>query len=216
MINEKRQQAGFPEVSKSQDIEPALSELRSEIRQALSQKLQKLPQTGYTQIVTLLSESYSGNQRYKGHAVLEDIISEYQLYINDTLTKQGQTITKTAKFIAQGAKKIDVAKAVQDLIASLYAWDKLAQPLQLGALTKGSSHEASREMLVSLRELALKLHNDYGMSAESLAITKATQEVFKELPEFIDLLNNDSKTLSRLVEEKEAEDVLEYIDANEF
>ena len=211
LINEKRQQAGFPEVSKSQDIEPALSELRSEIRQALSQKLQKLPQTGYTQIVTLLSESYSGNQRYKGHAVLEDIISEYQLYINDTLTKQGQTITKTAKFIAQGAKKIDVAKAVQDLIASLYAWDKLAQPLQLGALTKGSSHEASREMLVSLRDLSLKLHNDYGMSAESLAITKATQEVFKELPEFIDLLNNDSKTLSRLIEEKEAEDVLSPI-----
>lgn len=211
LINEKRQQAGFPEVSKSQDIEPALSELRSEIRQAFSQKLQKLPQTGYNQIVTLLSESYSGNQRYKGHAVLEDIISEYQLYINDTLTKQGQTITKTAKFIAQGAKKIDVAKAVQDLIASLYAWDKLAQPLQLGALTKGSSHEASREMLVSLRELALKLHNDFGMSAESLAITKATQDVFKELPEFIDLLNNDSKTLSRLIEEKEAEDVLSPI-----
>ena len=211
LINEKRQQAGFPEVTKNQNVESALSELRSEIRQAVTLRLQKLPQAGYTQIVTLLSESYSGNQRYKGQAILEDVISEYQLFINDTLTKQGQAITKTAKFIAQGAKKINVGKAVQDLIANLYAWDKLAQPLQLGALTKGSSHEASREMLASLRDLALKLHNDYGMSSESLAITKATQEVFKELPEFIDLLNNDSKTLTRLIEEKEAEDVLSPI-----
>ena len=211
LINEKRQQAGFPEVSRSQDVDTALSEMRTEIRQALSQELQKLPQADYTQIVTLLSESYSGNKRYIGHAVLEDAISEYQLFINDALTKQAQAITKTARFIAQGAQKINVSKAVQDLISSLYAWDKLAQPLQLGALTKGSSHEASQKVLQSMRDLVLKLHNCYGMSSESLAITKAAQEVFKELPEYIELLNNDSKTLTKLVEEKEAEDFLSPI-----
>lgn len=211
LINKNRRQAGFPEVSKGLDIESALGEMRSEIRQMLSQRLQSLPETLYTQIVTLLSESYSGNQRYKGHAVLEDTISEYQLFINDTLHKQGQAIIKTARFISMGAKKINVSQAVSDLIDSLYAWDKLAQPLQLGALTKGSSHEESEEMLEALRDLALKLHNEYGMSTESLAITKATQEVFKELPEYIDLLSEDNKTLTRLIEEKEAEDILSPI-----
>ena len=185
--------------------------MRSEIRQALSQRLQSLPQSQYTQIITLLSESYSGNQRYKGHAVLEDTISEYQLFINDTLNQQGQAIIKTAKFITQGADRINVSQAVADLIADLYSWDKLAQPLQLGALTKGSSHGESKEMLQALRDLALKLHNDYGYSSESLAITKATQEVFKELPEYTDLLSDDNKTLTRIIAEKEAEDILSPI-----
>ena len=208
LINENRRQAGFPEVSKSLDIESALGDLRSEIRQSLTQRLQCLPENQYTQIVTMLSESYSGNQRYKGHAVLEDVISEYQVFINDTLHQQGQAIIRTAKFIAMGAKKINVSQAVTDLINSLYAWDKLAQPLQLGALTKGSSHEESKEMLVALRDLALKLHNEFGLSTESLSITKATQEVFKELPEYIELLSDDNKTLTKLIEEKEAKEVI--------
>ena len=211
LINDNRRKSGFPEVSKILDIESALGDMRSEIRQSLSQKLQVLPEIQYTKIVTLLSESYSGNQRYKGHAILEDAISEYQIYINDTLHKQGQAITKTAKFIAMGAQKINVSQAVSDLIDSLYTWDKLAQPLQLGALTKGSAHEESKEMLLALRDLALKLHNDFGMSSESLAITKATQEVFKELTEYIELLSDDNKTLTRLIEEKDAEDILSPI-----
>lgn len=211
LINEKRRQAAFPEVSKTRDVEDALAELRSEIRQALSQRLQSLPDNLYTRIVTLLSESYSGSSRYKGQAVLEDILSEYQLYINEALQKQGQLIIKTADYIAIHAPKIDVSTAVSDLVESLYDWDKLAQPLQLGALTQGSSHEESEEMLSSLRGLALKLHNDYGLSNESLAITKAIQEVFKELPEYADLLSNDNRILSRLIKEKESGDVLDSL-----
>ena len=206
LINENRDKAGFPEISKIQDIDVALSEIRSEIRQLLSQRLQKLPEEEYTKLVTALSESYSGNQRYKGNAVLEDVISEFQIYINDTLSKQGQKIIRTAKFIAQAADKINVEQAVADLIDSLYAWDRLAQPLQLGALTKGTTHEESKEMLIALRELAIKLHNNYGLSSESLAITKATQEVFKELPEYADTLSEDNETLTRLIEEKDEED----------
>ena len=205
MINECRSEAGYPEIQTAREIETAMVEMRTEIRQTLTRHLQKIPKDSYTQIVTLLSESYSGNQRYKGQAVLEDVISEYQIYIDDPLHQLGQNITKTAKFILMGATKIDVNKAVSDLIEKLYAWDKMAQPLQLGALTKGSSHEESREMLLALRELAVKLHNDYEMSNESLEITKATQEVFKELPEFADLLDNDNKTLTRLIEEEQRE-----------
>ncbi len=208
MINAARQKASFPEVSKIQDIESAISELRSEIRQMISGKLQRLPKENYIQTITALSESYSGNRRYKGNAVLEDVISEYQLFINDTLHEQGQSIIKTANFIAMGAKKIDVNRAVTDLIERLYAWDELAQPLQLGALTKGSSHEESKEMLRALRDLALKLHNEYSYSEESLEITKAVQEVFKELPEFAELLDKDNKALSRIVEEKGVEEVI--------
>lgn len=203
IINDCRSKAGFPEIGNKQEVESAFSDMRTEIRQALTRHLQRLPEASYTQIITLLSESYSGNKRYKGQAVLEDVISEYQIYIDDTLHTLGQNIIKTAKFIAMGAMKIDVEKAVSDLIDKLYSWDKMAQPLQLGALTKGSSHAESKEMLLSLRELALKLHNEFGMSKESLAITTATQEVFKELPEYADLLNDDNKILTKLIKEKE-------------
>ena len=208
LINNKRRLAGFPEVSNRQDIDNALGEVRTEIRQGISQKLQDLPEKTYTQMVTSLAESYSGNRRYKGHAVLEDAISEYQIYINDTLQKRGQEIIRTAHFIEQGAERININQAVLDLIEKLYAWDRLAQPLQLGALTKGSSHEESNEMLHALRDLALALHNDYGYTEESLDITRAMQEVFKELPQFSDQLSDDSETLEKVLGEKETEEIV--------
>jgi hypothetical protein len=135
------------------------------------------------------------------------VISEYQIYIDDTLHQFGQSIIKTAKFILMGVQKIDVSWAVSDLLDQLRAWDRLAQPLQLGALTKGSSHEESKEILLSLRELAVNLHNEYNLSEESLAITIATQEVFKELPEYAELLNEDNQALTGIIEEKGKEEI---------
>ena len=208
LINESRLKAGFPEIANNHDIEETLNEIRSEIRRELSRRLQALPEERYLHIVTLISESYSGNQRYVGHAILEDAISEYQLYINDTLQKKGDNIVKTARFIAKGAGKIQISRAVSDLIDDLYSWDRLAQPLQLGALTKGSSHEESEEILRALRDLAITLHNEHGYSEESLALTKAIQDVFKELPEFMEQLSEDRQTLTQIVEEKETEDLI--------
>lgn len=202
MINQERSESGFPEVMRKQDVEESLSVLRAELRQSVSQKLQDLATDKYVQIVTMLSESYSGNDRYKGHAVLEDLIADYQLFINDTLQNNGRDIIDAADRIALSADQMDVEDEVDRLIAKLYDWDKYAQPLQLGALTKGSAHELSKDLLQKLRGLALKLHNQFELTSESLKITKAIQTVFQELPEYSDLLSNDSETLTRLVAEQ--------------
>ena len=211
LINQARQTAGFPEVTKLQDVDAALAEIRVEIRQAISQKLQNLAIDQYVQTVTALSESYSGNERYKGHAVLEDVIADYQVFINDTLQKNGRDIIAASDRIAHSAEQINIEQDVDALIEQLYEWDKYAQPLQLGALTKGSAHELSMEILQKLRGLALKLNNQYSLSAESLKITKAIQEVFKELPEFSELLTKDSETLTRIVAEQEVNDIVDPV-----
>ena len=209
MINRERRESGFPEVTRKQDVEESLSDIRSELRQAVSQKLQNLATKKYVQIVTMLSESYSGNERYKGHAVLEDLIADYQLFINDILQDNGRSIIEVADQIALSADQMDTSHEVDCLIAQLYDWDDYAQPLQLGALTKGSAHELSIDLLQKLRGLALKLHNQFGLTSESLKITKAVQKVFMELPEYSDLLSADNDTLTRMVVEQELEKIVD-------
>lgn len=208
LINDKRSIAGFPAITREQDVSEALSELRTEIKQYFSQKLQALDEEKYIKTITALSELYSGKGRYKGSAILEDLISDYQLFISDSLSSKASSIIKMAGFIGQGANKIKVSDAVDDLLSELSSWDRLAQPLQLGALTKGNSHSESAELLVALRKLALKLHNDYSLSSESLKITEAIQEVFKELPEYAELLSDDNQALTKLISEKKIEDTL--------
>ena len=208
LINAKRSVAGFPAVTREQDVADALSELRTEIKQYFSQKLQSINEGKYVKTVTSLSELYSGKGRYKGNAILEDIISDYQIFISDKLSSKAALIIKMAGFIGQEANKIKVSDAVDNLLAELTSWDELAQPLQLAALTKGNSHAESADLLIALRKLALKLHNDYSLSSESLKITEAIQEVFKELPEYGELLSDDNQALTELIRKKKIEDTL--------
>lgn len=210
LINRLRAHAGFPEVAKISLVEEALQALRTELRQALSQKLQALPNDTYASIVTSLAESFSGigSSRYKGQAVLDDVISEYQLFINDQLKKKSQQITKMAEHIARSADKIDVERVLADLFSLLSAWDKLAQPLQLGAVATGSAHTDSTDMLNALRKLSTTLHNNHNLTEAALRITSKALDVFKEFPEHREKLEEDREILAKILKNKKQEKVL--------
>ncbi len=199
ILNEKREKSGFPQIENIADIEGNISEIRLEIKKLISAKLQQFPDDKYIEIVTAISESYS-SKRNKGQAVLEDIISEYQLRITDKLEAKASTIIRVAEFITQSADKINIDEALKDLLDALYDWDKMAQPMQLGALTKGGKHSESEKMYYKMRDLSISLHNKFHLSEQALQINEAMQEVFAEMPENLEQLKEDNKTLNRIVE----------------
>lgn len=200
-INNRRTKSGFPQLSSTSEIDSVIAELRGEIRQRISHKLQKQDLGTYTNIVTRIAESYSGNERYKGHAVLEDVISEYQLFINDTFQAKTDNLTRMADRISRNLKKDNLEGALADLIEDLYDWDRLAQPLQLVEMTRGSIHKNSESLLLKLRGLSLKLHNDGGYTQQALELTTAMQDVFKELPKYEELLSEDAGKLKDMAEQ---------------
>lgn len=199
LLNEKRTIAGFPQIESINDINSIIAEIRSEIRKTITQKLGGLNQEQYIEFVTTISESYS-SKRNKGQAILEDIIAEYELRINDALEEKAKKIIRMADFIAKGADKIDVDSALKDLLAALSSWDKLAQPMQLGALTKGDAHRESAEMFRTMRNLSLELNNTFHLSEQALTINSAMQTVFAEMPEQLAILKEDEETLKDLIQ----------------
>ena len=216
MLNEKRLIAGFPTIETTNDIISTISQIRSEIKKSITQKLSSLNSDQYIAFVTIISESYS-SARNRGQAVLEDIITEYELKINDTLEDKAKSIIRMADFIAKGADRIDVDAAVADILKALSDWDRIAQPMQLSALTKGDSHTSSAEMFTKMRNLAIALHNNFGLSEQALTINTAMKTVFAEMPEHMALLKEDEEILKGLIQGKigfeHIKTKFEYIDS---
>ena len=217
-INKDRTTAGFSMINTTGELEDALRDYRNDLRKTISTRLSELPKRDYVELITLLAEKYSSaNDRYSGHAVLEDIVSDYELQMMPEIDGQKQQIIEMASFIEKGAAEIRIHDAVGDIIASVTAWDALAQPLQLVSQGRGQKHEASEEIAHSIRELAVALHNDYGETEEALRLTEALKRSFAELPDFAERIDDDARTLYRLKRENEdnekAQEVLSGIEA---
>lgn len=203
-INQDRMASGFPMISDAVEIEDEMSLYRAEIRKDISSRLTEMPQQEYVELITLLSEKYSApNDRYYGHAVLEDIITEYELHMTPEIERQKQQIIEMASFIKKGAEKIRISDAINDLIQMVTAWDILAQPLQLVARGRGQTQEASEEVAHEVRDLAVTLHNDFGETNEAIHLTEALKQSFSELSDFSERIGEDVSTLHRLKQEKE-------------
>ena len=202
LINQCRRVANFPEIADLKIVESALDDYRVEIKQKLSKLFRSDTMELYPELATTIAESYANNPRYKSQIILEDVISDYQLFIADILNSRAEKIIRLASLILKGVQKIKTEEAVDDLLSFLREWDKLAQPLQLCNTARGSIHDESVRLLQELRDFSIALNNDYGKSKEALAVTETLQEVFVELPEFADLFSSDKKALSEIVESK--------------
>lgn len=204
IINDARSVAGFPLVERVSDVEAAVAELRNDIRHVTTEKLQAKSETEYAEIINLLAESYSDNRRYAGHTILEDAISEYQLFISAKLNEQQEDIITMADYILRGVKEIRVEDAVSDLLRALSAWDSLAQPLQLLAKSNGSIHGDSERLLGKIRGLSIKLHNDHGYTQQAILITEKLLDLFKELPKYEEMLQKDLQVLEQVLNDPKA------------
>jgi hypothetical protein len=77
-------------------------------------------------------------------------------------------------------------------------WDKVAQPIQISAKTRGIDHELSRKLACSLRSLALDLLKEHDLLTQSQQLTNLTQQLFAELPEIAQRVAQDAEALQEI------------------
>jgi hypothetical protein len=77
-------------------------------------------------------------------------------------------------------------------------WDRFAQPIQLSTKARGIEHEASVTLAYEIRSLAIDLFNKHDQINPSKKLTKLLGEIFSELPEFAERVEQDADTLSDL------------------
>lgn len=210
-INQNRNEAKLG-VVQVQDVAAELGKKREEIRQLITEKLSSIDQDTYIELVTMLAEKCIADDEYDDGVVLSDVIDQYEVRMQSALEESADEIEKHIERIKNLANDSAVSGNVDSLIHRVKKWDILAQPLQLKSQASGMPHEISEHLGSELRNLALYLHNERGLTKEALTLVNAMKSVFAELGVLSELFETDSDALNDLLKgQKEAEEIV-----NEF
>ena len=131
--------------------------------------------------------------------VLFDVVDRYELRIQEELEKATAEVELLINELRKCKKGDSVDGQVDQLIKSVQAWDRLAQPIQLKAMASGVTHSISQKLGQELRMLSVFLHNELDQTQAALKLSTAMKDVFAELLELSESFTKDIDTLEKLV-----------------
>lgn len=199
-INEDRAISGFPEVRGVELIEEELVERRKTYRSALKNLLDTMDPDKLVETMTDTVLVATADGENQGPALIDELVDAYEVETQGFLQKESDNITKlieSARSAApQGAKTI--APILDRIEKVARNWDRVAQPIQLSAKSRGIKHQASSEIAYELRSLGVDLNNEHNMLDQAHRMTELLRELFAELPEVAEKLCEDADAIAGL------------------
>ena len=203
-INEDRSVSGFPEIRGIDQIEAELSERKRYYRNAIKAALNKLSSKSLVDAMISAVDRITDDGEKHAPELIDDLVDSYTVETQEFLQQEAESIEKLVKAARDSAKSGEkVVKPIVDkLVAVARNWDKVAQPIQLNDKARGINHEPSHEIAYSIRSLAVDLFNEYNMLNQSQRLTELIQELFAELPEFVERANKDAEALADIFQNR--------------
>ena len=203
-INEDRAVSGFPEVRALDQIEAELAERKRYYRNAIKDALDRLPPTTLVQVMTDTVEGVTLGGEDHAPELIDDLVDSYEVETQGFLQKEAENVHKLIKAARDSANSGEAAVKpyVDKLDAVARNWDKVAQPIQLSAKARGIDHEASRDLAYEIRSLAIDLFNTHDMLTQAQRLTGLLQELFAELPEVSERVEQDADALADIFHER--------------
>ena len=200
VLNDDRSVARFSEAAKS-DVDDEIRNQKRYYSQTVTSVLGNLSVNARARVMTSLLETSTSNGRYQCPILIKDLISAYELGVQDFLEKKQKIIeAQDEKLRAMvDAKNPDTTlqPIVNQLIEAVKEWDIIAQPIQLSKKSRGERHTASFEIAWRVRNLAIDLFNDYSKLDFSRQIINMLKEVFAEVIEVDERITEDSEALEK-------------------
>ena len=203
-INEDRAVSGFPEARALDQIEAELAERKRYYRSAIKDALDRLPPTTLVQVMTDTVEGVTLGGEDHAPELIDDLVDSYEVETQGFLQKEAENVHKLIKAARDSANSGEAAVKpyVDKLDAVARNWDKVAQPIQLSAKARGIDHEASRDLAYEIRSLAIDLFNTHDMLTQAQRLTGLLQELFAELPEVSERVEQDADALADIFHER--------------
>lgn len=196
-INEDRSVSGFPEIKASEQVETELTERKRYFRNSIKDALNRLPPSSLVEAMTMAVDGVTAGGEYHAPELIDELVDSYEVEAQAFLQKEAENVHKLINSALDSAKSGE--GAVKPLLDKLEIvarnWDKVAQPIQLSAKARGINHRPSNELALSIRSLAIDLFNEHDMFAQSKRITGLLQELFSELPELAERVEQDADAL---------------------
>jgi hypothetical protein len=203
-INEDRAISGFAE-AKIDALTEQLSARLKTYRSVLRMLLDNLDTNKLVATMTDAVSVATNSGEKHGPVLLDDLIDTYESETQEFLQKEYDNIA----VLIQRARKAGphgegAVSAVLDSIERVTRnWDRVAQPIQVSFKSRGKIHGQSRDVAYALRELGVDLNNDHGMLDQAHRMTELLRELFAELPEVFEKLDQDSERIASLRREIE-------------
>jgi hypothetical protein len=145
----------------------------------------------------MIAEKNIDANGYDSGTVINDILDSYQLKTKSIVDQKMQKIIAITEKISKDINLMGIDYAIHDLICTVKQWGEIVRPLQLNARAKGTRHGKSEQVAKIIRNLAIKLHNDYGKTDPSIKLIEMLKDVFIELAEISEKAQEDAETLIR-------------------
>lgn len=199
-LNDERAISGFPEVRAVEMVEEELGERRKAYRAALRNLLNSMDADKLVATMTDAVAVATNNGDDQGPTLLHELADAYELETQGFLQRESENVSTLIDSVRSAAQRGQsaVAPLMDKLEAVARNWDRVAQPIQLSAKSRGLQHHPSKEVAYALRSLGVDLHNDHGMLDQAHRMTVLLQELFAELPDVVERLEGDAEVISEL------------------
>ena len=203
-INEDRSVSGFPEVRALDQIEAELTERKRYYRNAIKDALDRLPPMTLIQVMTETVNGVTSGGEDHAPGLIDDLVDSYEVETQGILQKEAENVHKLIKAARDHADSGEAAvkSYVEKLDAVARNWDRIAQPIQLSSKARGIDHDASRVLAYEIRSLAIDLFNEHDMLTQSQRLTGLLQELFSEIPEISERVEQDGDALDDIAADR--------------
>ncbi len=199
-INEDRAVSGFPEVNGIDVIEEELAERRKACCSALKKFVDTMDPVKLVETITNAVAAATDSGRVHGPALIDDLVDVYEVETQGFLEQEYENLSvliERARSAAPNGHRA-IAPTIDRLEKVARNWDRVAQPIQLSAKSRGIAHDLSRNVALELRSFGIDLFNKYGMLDQAERMTRLLEELFAELPEMAEKLAEDATAIDDL------------------
>ena len=230
-LNADRRAGAFPAITRSDVVESELESRRRHFRRAVETVLEREPVLSRADALAAAVESATSGSRH-APVLIDDLVDRFEDQQRSTL-EDGQAkvaglcervLKSASEARSEGAMKVRLKDGssrmvryedifgpdedairvhLKELIEMVYEWDRLAQPGQVNARSRGLRHDRSLAVAGMIRNLAITLHNEYGMSRASHELTGVLLTAFAEIDLVVETSKRDAETLAGMIRKHE-------------
>ena len=205
-LNEERSVAGFPAISDLQVVDAELQARRQYYIQAIKKGLDKLAAPSLVEVVTITVEEATGSGDRQAPILIDDLVDSFEVEAQGFLEAETKNITLLVQGARKAAKDAEDPGHIDRLVTQLETvvknWDLVAQPIQVSAHSRGTSHSLSHDVAGEIRNLAVDLFNEHGLLDISKRLTALQQEVFAEIDRVVEQSEEDASALNEIAEQR--------------
>ncbi len=213
-INEDRAISGFPEVRSVEFIEEELIARRKFYCSILRNSLDQMDPGKLIETITDAVEVATNSGEEHGPALLDDLVDSYEVETQGFLQKEFEALSALVNSAREAAPRGEsaVSPIIDKLERVARNWDRVAQPIQVSAKSRGTVHRQSRDVAFELRGLGIDLNNEHDMLQQARRMTVLLREIFAELPDVVERLEEDAEAIAGLQRkaEQQAQDNAEW------